>query len=114
MNHMKTETSDLPIDSVEVEFYPSVDDYVHIAQRVSSSIGTPHAVKYAYQIFLILNTIGFPAFLWLNEYYLPGLLIAAINVAALSWLIPWFAREGYRDYFKQVVGPREAEVARVN
>jgi hypothetical protein len=113
MNHIQTERTELPNDSLAVEFYPSVDDYVHIAERVSAAIETPPGIQYAYQFFLFINAVVFPGFLWFNDYYLAGILILAINIAALSWLIPWFTRGGYRAYFKQVVGPRENEIARV-
>ena len=112
MNHIQTAKTELPSDSLSVEFYPSVDDYVHIAERVSSSIKTPTLIQYAYQFFLFVNAAAFPAFLWFSEYYIAGILILAINIAALSWLIPWFARDGYRAYFEQVIGPREREIAR--
>jgi hypothetical protein len=113
MNHIQTAKTDLPSDSLAVEFHPSVDDYVHIANRVAASIKTPPVIRYAYQFFLFINAVGFPAFLWLNEYYIAGILILAVNIAALSWLIPWFTRGGHRAYFEQVIGPRESEIARV-
>jgi len=105
--------TDLPTDSLAVEFHPSVDDYVHIANRVTASIKTPLGIQYAYQFFLFINAIVFPVVLWLNDYYIAGILILAANIAALSWLIPWFTRGGHRAYFEQVIGPRENEIARV-
>jgi hypothetical protein len=113
MNHIQTETTDPPTDSLEVEFYPSVEDYVHIGSRVTASVGTPATIQYIYQGFLFINAVGFPAFLWFNNYYLIGIVIAVLNIAALAWLIPWSIRDGYRAYYEQVIGPREKEIARV-
>lgn len=113
MNHIQTEKAEPHSDSFAVEFYPSVDDYVHIAERLNASFKTPPRIQYVYQSFLAINTVVFPGFLWFNEYYLAGILILAVNVAALSWLIPWSMRDGYRDYYKEVIGPRENTIARV-
>src|SRR5687768_14597202 len=104
MNHIPTEKAELPSDSIAVEFYPSIDDFVHIAERMSTSIKTPLLIQYAYQFFLFINAVAFPGFLWLSEYYLAGILILAVNIAALYWLIPWVTRDGYRAYYKQVIG----------
>lgn len=113
MNHIPTETTEPPVDSLEVEFYPSVEDYVHIASRVTASAGSPPTIQYLYQGFLFINAVGFPAFLWFSDYYLTGIFVMVLNIAALSWLIPWFTRDGYRDYYERVIGPREKEIARV-
>ncbi len=112
MNHIQTAMTDPPSDSLAVEFYPAVDDYIHISQRVSASLKTPPVVQYAYQVFLFMNAGIFPGFLWFSDNYLAAVLILAMNVAALYWLIPWFARDGYRAYYEQVIGPRESEIAR--
>lgn len=113
MNHIQTAKTEHPnSDSLAVEFYPSVDDYVHIAERVSASIKTPPAIQHSYQIFLFLNAAVFPVFLYFSDYYVAAIFVLAVNIAALSWLIPWFARDGYRAYFEQVIGPREKEIAR--
>ena len=112
MNLTQTETSDPPSDLRVVEFYPSVDDYVHITAHVTRQLKSPLTIQYAYQVILFINAIGFPAFLWFGNYYLWGFLILAVNLAALAWLIPWFTRDSYREYYKQVIGPRENEIAR--
>ncbi|HKP69289.1 MAG TPA: YcxB family protein [Pyrinomonadaceae bacterium] len=113
MNHIqrtKTETAD---DSYSVEFFPSTDDYVHIALKTSQAVPTPTPIKFAYQSFLVFNAVGFPAFLWFNEFFLMGILLLAVNIAALGWVIPWFMASGLRKYYEHTIGPRENTVALV-
>jgi hypothetical protein len=52
-----------------VEFYPSLEDYVYIAHRLSSSVPTGTLSLYSFYAFLFLNTIVFPVFLWSANIY---------------------------------------------
>jgi hypothetical protein len=96
-----------------VEFYPSADDYVHIASKIGAEVPTPPLIKYSYLFFLLLNTVGFPAFLWFNDFLLAGVLLLALNIVALQWVIPWFTTGSLRKYYEHTMGPREKSVARV-
>jgi len=113
MNHIQPTTADPTSDSYSVEFYPSTDDYVHIALKTTQSVPTPTAIKFAYQTFLVINAVGFPAFLWFNDFFLIGFLLLGINVATLAWVIPWFTAGSLRRYYEHTVGPRENKIARV-
>ena len=113
MNPIQRTKAETANDSYSVEFYPSTDDYVHIAIKTSQSVPTPTPIKFAYQAFLVINAVGFPAFLWFNEFFLAGLLLLALNVAALAWVIPWFTAGGLRKFYEHTVGPRENRIARV-
>lgn len=97
-----------------MEFYPSADDYVHIASKNSQSVPTPKVFRFVYKTFLIINAIGFPAFLWLNDFFLIGFLLLIVNIAVLVWLIPWFTSTSLRLYYEHTVGPRENKVVRVD
>ena len=113
MNHIQRTKAETPSDSYYVEFYPSTDDYIHIALKTSQSVPTPAPLKLAYQAFLIINAVGFPVFLWLNEFFVAGFILLAMNLVAVSWLIPWFMSGGLRKYYEHTVGPRENKIARV-
>lgn len=113
MNHIQRTKAETASDSYSVEFYPSTDDYVHIALQTTRSVPTPIPIKYAYKGFLIINAVGFPAFLWLNEFFVAGFLLLGLNVLVLTWLIPWFTAGGLRRYYEHTVGPRENKIARV-
>ena len=113
MNHIQRTKAETGSDSYSVEFYPSTDDYVHIALKTSESVPTPTPIKFAYQTFLVINAIGFPAFLWFNEFFLAGLLLLGINITALAWVIPWSTAAGLRKYYEHMVGHRENKIARV-
>ena len=114
MNHIQRTTAHPASDSYSVEFYPSTDDYVHIALKTSASVPTPALIKIGYKAFLIINAVGFPTFLWLNEFFLAGFLLFGLNLVALAWVIPWFAAGGLRRYYEHTVGSREKHVARVD
>jgi len=107
-------TTDETSDSYSVEFYPSTDDYVHIALKTTQAVPAPAPLKFAYKSFLIINAVGFPAFLFFNEFFLAGFLLLATNVFAISWLIPWFTAGGLRKYYEHTFGPRENKIARVD
>ena len=113
MNHIQQTKAETPNDSYSVEFYPSTDDYVHIALKTNRSVPSSGPLKVAYQAFLIMNAVGFPAFLWFNDFILAGLLLAGLNVLAIAWLIPAFTAASLRRYYEHNVGSRESKIARV-
>lgn len=114
MNHTQTIQTEQPSSKTfTVEFYPSVDDYAYLASKISGSVPTPTITGYAYYLFLLLNVIAFPAFLWINDYELTGFVVFTLNVAALIFLIPRVNSDSYRKYYEHLFGDRENEIARV-
>lgn len=108
---MKTETPDH--NSYTVTFYPSVDDHVHVAERIGNAVKVSPWSIYAYQAFLFLNGILFPVFLWFNDYWLLGIIVFAIEVLALLFITGRVGRDSYKDYYSQLYGNRESEIATV-
>ena len=100
-------------EKLEVEFFLSVDDFVHIALKVNSSVQPNTLTTYAYYFFLISNVILFPVFLWLGDYFVLGAIVFALNVAAVTYLIPKLNADGYREYYRQLIGDREDHPATV-
>lgn len=99
--------------SLAVEFYPSSDDYAYIALRVGHSVKAPTWTAYAYTVFLLLNVIGFPAFLWFTEHFSLGLIVFAIEVATVLFLFPKANSEHYKSYYSRIFGNREKKIATV-
>ena len=100
--------------SYTVTFYPSVDDHVHIAERVGKAVKVSPWSKIVYQAFLFLNGILFPVFLWFHDYWLLGFLVFAIEVVALLFITGRVNRDSYKDYYSQLYGNREKEIATVD
>lgn len=100
-------------NSYTVAFYPSVDDNIHVAKRIGNAVKVSPWSTYAYQAFLLLNVIVFPAFLWFHSYWLFGLLIFVIEVVTLLFMTGRVDRDSYRDYYSQLYGNRENEIATV-
>jgi hypothetical protein len=96
-----------------VQFYPSLEDQVYIASRIGGSVPVSTLTGYAYYIFLFLNVIVFPAFLWMNNYFITGIAVLALNVLALVFIIPRVNSDGYRKYYQHLYANRENKVARV-
>lgn len=111
MRNIQMIKSEVP--SKKVEFYPSVDDHVHIANRLSSSVPTSTLTVYSYYAFLFLNTIVFPVFLWFNEYLLAGLIVFLLNILTLMFIVPRANSDSYRKYYEHLYGNRENEIATV-
>ena len=55
------DTQTTPHDDLikRVEFYPSVDDHVHIASRIGGTAPTNTLTSYSYYIFLFLTRLCF-------------------------------------------------------
>lgn len=97
-----------------VEFYPSAEDYAYIATRIGGSVPRSTVASYAYYIFLFLNTIVFPAFLWINDYFLAGLAVLVINIAVVVIITPRLNSDSYLKYYRHLVGSRESKIAKVS
>jgi len=99
--------------SYSVEFYPSIDDLVHITQATRKSYKLPFVSQYALQIFLFINMIGFPATLWFFGWFLAGLLVLALNLGIAGLFIPTILKADYRRFFATLYGNFENEIVRV-
>src|SRR5687767_11717928 len=103
MNHTQNTTADQTADeSIRVEFYPSVDDYIYVAQHLAQVASTNTITAYAFYVFLFLNSIVFPVYLWLNGYFLTGFLVFIINLAAFALMVPRANSAGYRKFYEQL------------
>ena len=98
---------------LEVEFYPAVEDFVHIATSISGKVPTKSVALYAYYVFLFLNTIVFPVFLWSYDYFLFGMGVLLVNLGALLFIVPRANSDGYRKHYQHLIGNREQFVAKV-
>lgn len=96
-----------------VEFYPSLDDYIYVSTKLTASIPSKPITTYAYYAFLLLNTIVFPAFLWLNGYFVGGLFVFIVNMVAVAVLVPRVNSDAMRRYYAILFGKREERIARV-
>src|SRR5688572_33211320 len=107
-------TREVPINTHTVEYFPSADDYAYIATRVSGSVPTPQIVTYAYQGFLLVNAIAFPAFLWYHNYFYAGLFVLIADALMLYWILPWFGSLGLKRFYDHSFGNREKRAVRVD
>lgn len=113
---MRTETSSPHrlTDAVHVvEFYPSLDDYIYICTKLTESTPATPATTYAYHAVLFVNAIVFPAFLWLNGYFVGGFVVFGAHVGAFLALVPIVDSDRIRKYYASVFGERENRIARV-
>ena len=99
--------------SYSVEFYPSIDDLVHITQATRKAYKLPFVSQYALQIFLFINMIGCPTILWFFGWFLAGLLVLALNLGIAGLFIPAIAKADYRRFFTTLYGNFENEIVRV-
>jgi hypothetical protein len=97
---------------VSVEFYPSVEDQVHIALRFAQSSAGDRSM-WAYHAFLTINAVAFPAFLLLQEYIVWAAAVFLINLTALLFVFPQSNRDSYSKYYETLFGNRENVPARV-
>ena len=97
---------------VSVEFYPSVEDQVHVALRFAQSSVADRGVR-VYQAFLFVNAVAFPAFLLMQGYVIWAVAIFLINLIALLFVLPRADRDSYKKYYETQFGNRENVPARV-
>ena len=96
-----------------VEFYPSIDDLVHITEATRKNYKLPFVSKYALQVFLFINMIGFPATLWFFGWFLAGLLVMGLNLSIAALFIPVILKADYKRFFRTLYGNFENEIVRV-
>ena len=70
--------------------------------------------RYVHYAFLVLNSVFFPAFLFLSDYFIAGLIVFAANLLALMFLFPRINLASYRQYYRRIFGNRENEIATVD
>lgn len=110
-----TESSnDAQRSELHVEFYPTVEDHVHIAQRIGGSVKQKRSALWAYWFFLLVNVIAFPAFLLFEQYVLSAVFIFVLNGALVLFFVPKAESDSLREYYSQVFGNREDVLARVD
>lgn len=96
-----------------VEFYPTVDDQVYVSLRINDAVNPKAITTYAYQAFLFINGIAFPAFLLFSDYRLAAAVVFVFNVAALLFMLPRANSDHFRVYYEQIIGDREKFPVRV-
>lgn len=97
-----------------VEFYPAVEDHVHIAQRIGGSIKQKRSALWAYWGFLLVNVIAFPAFLLFEQYIWAAAFIFVLNAALVLLIMPRVEGDSLTEYYSQVFGNRVRVPARVD
>lgn len=88
--------------SIKVTFIPVKDDYIHISRVISTSITDSRSVNYLYRAFLVLNAIGFPAYLIFAGYPMLGLAIFTANVLAFIILIPSNEKKKEQQFYDKL------------
>ncbi|MBK9165189.1 MAG: YcxB family protein [Acidobacteria bacterium] len=96
-----------------VEFYPKVDDHVYVSLRINTAVKPRAATNYAFQAFLFINAIAFPAFLLFSGHVVAAAIVFAINFVAFTFILPRANTDHHRDYYQQLFGDREKFPARV-
>jgi len=96
-----------------VEFYPTVDDQVYVSLRINDAVKPKAITTYAFQAFLFVNAVAFPAFLLFSGYVVAAAIIFAINFVAFTFILPRANTDHHRDYYQQLFGEREKFPARV-
>lgn len=96
-----------------VEFYPTLDDFVHISLRIGEKASQSTLTTRAYYLFLIVNAIGFPAFLLFREHFVIGFLVFLANLSLLMLIVPRVNRQAAASYYQKLLGDRERKIARV-
>ncbi len=101
--------------SLRVEFYPSVNDCVHVAERINeAAAAAPALLVYVYYGFLGLNLFGVPMLLWFADRFLLGLLVFALNLTATLFLLPNVNRSQYKAYYESLHSECEKHIATVD
>lgn len=67
---------------MKVEFIPHVTDYMFIAESLQAGQQYDGLLRWVYSLFLLINAIIFPAYLFMNEHFLLGVGIFFFNLAS--------------------------------
>jgi hypothetical protein len=96
-----------------VEFYPSIEDFVHISHTNAKKYTLPSLTKVGLQAFFVLNCVGLPALLIYADLFGAAFAVFAINIALAVFLLPNLVKTDYRRYYRAFFGNLENEVVRV-
>jgi hypothetical protein len=101
--------------SIDVEFNPSIEDYVYLASnRNASRRSITPWTKFILQTFYVINAIGLPATLFLFGRPILAIIFFALNLFLAGFLLSATVRFDYRRYFRSLYGDEfETEVVRV-
>ena len=112
---MEEEHSPLPRSEFGpvVEFYPSINDLVHITRTNQKAYKLTSYGKSALLGFLLLNAAGMPAVLFYFDRLAAAFLVCALNIVFSIFALPKILTTDYRRFFKTLHVDFENEVARV-
>src|SRR5215203_4408706 len=88
-----------------VEFHPSLDDYVYIAQqRSKADAALPSVGKLSLQAFFLINAVGLPIVLLIYAQPLLAIASLLINLFLALIFFPAVFRFDYRRYLRNAYG----------
>lgn len=88
---------------MKVRFQPSVDDYLYISSKISTVDYDRSFGQYAYNTFLIINTIGFPGFLIYSGHALAGVVVFGVNLGLYLFGIAGINEKLQKKYYERVM-----------
>jgi hypothetical protein len=100
-------------ETVKVSFYPSTDDYAHIAEQINKSAKFPKTSQYALFAFLSLNLMGLPLTLWYFDLVFAGMAVFLASLIFAFLFLPALLKADYRNYYRSMFTSMENEVAEV-
>ena len=112
-NIQTTPVNSTASNNYRIEFYPSIEDFVHVSARINDSAYKPAASSYLFYTFLLMNGIVFPVYLFLSDQFLAGVAVFVLNLAALLFLMPKVNPDAYRKYYESLYGDRDEHIATV-
>ena len=97
----------------EVEFYPSVDDYVVIATTVAKTVPVASWHHTFYSYFLFANLLVAPVVLWIFDYFVLGSILFLINLGMVYLFTPLVQSSAFRNHYEHLAGSKEKTIAKV-
>lgn len=101
------------VEMLAVEFYPSVEDFVHISQTHAKKYPLPALTKIGLQAFFLLNAVGVPAVLIYSNNFIAALAVFLVNIALTVFVVPSLVKTDYRRFYRHYFGDLENEVVRI-
>ncbi len=95
---------------MKVKFVPSVDDYIYIASKINEIDSRKSLDRYAFVVFLSINIVCFPAFLFLTNHIYIALGVFLLNLAFYLFCISGMNARHYRHYYERTIGSEVKEV----
>lgn len=100
-------------ETLKVSFYPSTDDFAHIAEQINKPAKLAATSQYALIAFLVLNLMGLPLTLWYFEYVLSGMAVFLLSVIFAMLFLPALIKADYRKYYRAMFASMENDVVEV-